>query len=245
MQIVIAGPGRSGTSLLVRLFASFGFSTSDGAWHDEANAGLEARFKGAVTNDSPEVIKDPWVFDYVNELAPASSLEVRRLIIPLRAREDAVASRMIQERGDRLERFGSDRRHWKRATASSGVPGGAVVGVSGGYVSAALSEGLWDLLEWGVRNDVDVSFLHFPRFVNDFNHLWRSLGDLIGEKCDKDSAFSSWKRIVDPQQVRVRSGRDDVYGHLSKTELVGLIERLQRKLNEAHAGPMGSEELPE
>ena len=99
MQIVIAGPGRSGTSLLVRLFASFGFSTSGGAWHDDANAGLEAPFGGIAGGVRPEVTKDPWLFNYVNELPTGSEREVRRLIIPLRAREDAGISRMIRERG--------------------------------------------------------------------------------------------------------------------------------------------------
>ena len=95
-------------------------------------------------------------------------------------------------------------------------------------MSAVFSEGLWDLLEWSARNDVDVSLLHFPRFTNDFDHLWSRLGDLIVEKCDKNFAFERRERIIDPQKIRVRLGGDEAYGHLTKAELFGLVKCLQR-----------------
>jgi hypothetical protein len=65
MRIGIAGPGRSGTTLLVRLFSEFGFRTpaENGAFDERAQAGFESRIDGT---SQYEIDKDPWFYEYVN-----------------------------------------------------------------------------------------------------------------------------------------------------------------------------------
>lgn len=227
MGVVIAGTGRAGTSLLVRLMTECGFATPGKAWHGEARAGLEARVRAG---GPLEVFKDPWFHEYFEELTPDIVQSIDPLIIPVRDRSHAVASRMVQDRGARLE--ASPRSHaWRSRTASRGIPGGIVVRASKAEVSAALGEGLWDVLEFALRRDVPIRLVHFPRFVSDFDHLWSSLGDVLERARPRDEVHACWSRTMDGAAVRIGQEDPERYAHLGREELVGLIERVGAKLD--------------
>ena len=67
MKIAIAGPGRSGTTLLVQIFKEVGFTTPPGEINEDACAGLETK----IGENSPyEVDKDPWCYEYINSGSP-------------------------------------------------------------------------------------------------------------------------------------------------------------------------------
>ena len=57
-HIVIAGPGRSGTTLLVRLFDRLGFDIGDPelGYFESAHAGLETEL---LSPEAPRVVKSP------------------------------------------------------------------------------------------------------------------------------------------------------------------------------------------
>lgn len=94
MKIAIAGPGRSGTSLLVQLLAAWGFATPghEGNWHEDAKAGLESRI-GA--DSAYEVDKDPWAYEYLDSVEDERLSEYAALIIPIRKRSSAAMSRSL------------------------------------------------------------------------------------------------------------------------------------------------------
>jgi hypothetical protein len=227
MAIVIAGPGRSGTSLLVKILTGCGFVTSGSTWYDDARAGLESRVQPA---GPLEIFKDPWFHEYAEELDPATIASIDALIIPVRSRQHAVASRLVQDRGFQLEEDRTLGTSWRWRTGDRRIPGGIVVGTSAEHVSVALGEGLWDVLEWATRNEVPLRLVHFPRYAQDFAYFWSTLGDIVQLGCGRSSAEATWKRTVDPSSVRLRNETVDPFAHLTKAELVGLVERTRAKL---------------
>ncbi len=92
VKIAISGPGRSGTSLLVRLFEAWGMHTvgTAGRWSSQAQAGLES----PITGVSPfEVDKDPMAFEYLHQFTEEELAAYDLLIVPIRRWEDVAVSR--------------------------------------------------------------------------------------------------------------------------------------------------------
>lgn len=229
MSVVIAGPGRSGTSLLVRILRDCGFEVAGAGWDEDAQAGLESRVSFGPDD---VVFKDPWLFEYVHSLDPLTIRSISSLIIPLRRRSDVVASRLVQDRGARIEADADPVSTWAWRTGERGIAGGVVVGMSAADVSTALSEALWDLVEFAIGHDIPTTFIHFPRFAEDFEYLWSTLGDVMGRVCSREDAQQSWNSNVDLNAVRLRSVAHPDLDHLRTDELVGIIERLRKKLAE-------------
>ena len=225
VRIAIAGPGRSGSSLLVLLFHEWGFSTPppDDHWFETAQAGLESR----IDAHSPyEIDKDPWAYQYLGEL-PAGVLETYdAFIVPIRDRADASLSRIVQERLHRARISESD--SWRR-DASGSVPGGAIYQTSQEAISATLEAGLWDLLEIVTRSGIQPIVLHFPRFAEDFDYLWLQISALVSSRIDEDSARTVWNQVVDPHKIRLRSTNDA--STLKERELQALVEGLHQDLH--------------
>lgn len=231
MTLIIAGTGRAGTSLLVKLLDGCGLRSEEASgWSEAAQAGLESRFTG----DGDDVVKSPWLFEYAPDLGPEAYRSIRRLIVPVRNRGSAVASRMVQERAALIESSPDDDR-WRWRTTDRAVPGGIVVGGSHRDVSATLGEGLWDLVEWATERDVPLQFIHYPRFALDFDYFWAQLGDVIGERATRAEAEAVWRTMVDPDSERLAPEIIDPYAHLTKLELVGLIDRLRVTLGRERA----------
>jgi hypothetical protein len=196
VKVVIAGAGRSGTSVLVKLFAAMGFRTNDSTvWYESARAGLES----ALRADSPEeVIKDPRLFEYCNDLNDDLRKSIANLIVPIRYRDDAVHSRIILERLHYLENPNdAEPNRWRWKTSTLGVPGGARVPLNTAMISTALAEGMWDLLEWSERGDVPTTLLHYPKFVTDFEYFWNRIGPIVTQRVDEAAARSAWSGVVD------------------------------------------------
>jgi hypothetical protein len=222
VKIAIAGPGRSGTSLLVRLFDEWGFDTPRGGdhWHEEAQAGFESRIGAGSLH---EVDKDPWAFEYIGRLDPEVLGSYDAFIVPLRDRHDAAISRSVQERWFRARHVDSDGWQWN---SWGPVPGGAVADTSVPAIEATLAKGLWDVLEAASRAGLSPIVLHFPRFVEDFDYVWAQLGHLIGDRQSPESARAAWERVVDRSKVRVEAGDEST---VEVRELRTLVELMRRE----------------
>lgn len=99
-HLIIGGTGRSGTSLLVKYLTECGLEThlsrNPNFWWDEnAEAGLENL--PLPEDDSPYVIKSPWLFECVNALVQRKDITVDAVIMPVRDLVEAAASRSILE----------------------------------------------------------------------------------------------------------------------------------------------------
>lgn len=100
-NILIAGTGRAGTTLLVQYFTALGFET--GYSFDEAmskvdrisKSGLEHSLGRTVDQGKalPYVAKSPWIGPRMGELIGEGSLRVQACIVPMRDLADAAESR--------------------------------------------------------------------------------------------------------------------------------------------------------
>jgi hypothetical protein len=199
MKIAIAGPGRSGTSLLVRLLDEFGFTTPPryGNWSEEAQAGLEAR----IGADTPyEVDKDPWAYEYFERIGNDMLRSYDALVVPIRDLEQASISRAVLERLHRARHHDQD--YWKWDSWGT-VPGGAISRATTDSIASALSVGLWQLLEKASFAGLQPIILHFPRFATDYDYFWAMMKPIILTRQSEESARRIWSEVVDPARIRI------------------------------------------
>ena len=197
-KIAIAGPGRSGTSLLVKILNAAGLNTPGSETeYDEVNAGRESR----IGADSPfDVDKDPWLFAYAESLSDEAWSEYRALIIPIRNLHDASISRSKNERVTRLV-DNPDLDEWNWDTWG-GVPGGAIGTMNAREISSVLSSGLWTLIEVATAKKIPIVLLNFPAFARDADYLWTQLGPYLPTSVTRDAFIDAWKATVRPDLAR-------------------------------------------
>lgn len=224
VRIAIAGPGRSGTSLLVQLLAAWGFTTPDGPWIDGAEAGLEARLG---SRPDLEVEKDPWAFEYIDRLEPSTLSEYDAFIIPVRRRQDAAVSRAVRDRVHRA--ISSEADHWRWDTYGV-VAGGTVFETTAEAVGNTLGKALWDLLDVVSAAGLQPTILQFPRFALDFDYLWAQLGPIVRERVDEISARTQWETVVDPSKIRITTAH---YDDTRVAELSAVVEELRTSARRA------------
>jgi hypothetical protein len=232
-KIAIGGPGRSGTSLLVKILDAAGMKTPGiDSEFAEVNAGLESR----IGISSPfDVDKDPFFYEYAAGLSDQAWSEYRALVIPIRSLRDASISRSKNERVSRIiDNPGLD--HWTWDTWGT-VPGGAVSRTNASGIGHVLSTGLWTLLEVASTKKVPIVILNFPTFARDFDYLWDQLGSHLPERITRDVLHDAWKKTVEPKLAReftskdAGPGIDEMRGMVA--DLAGRISTLKQQHSES------------
>lgn len=194
MKVAIVGPGRSGTSLLVKLFQGWGFSVPESMWFEAANAGGESK----LDPDSLwEINKDPWAYQYLQDIDLS---KFDHVIIPLRDMREAASSRVAQELFSRLDKF--DENAWKTRHVGA-APGGIIYDISTSAMSEVLSAGLWQLCLELARQGVGPILLHFPRFAEDFTYVRSQLGQIYKDRISEEGAKEVWEEICSKDKIRV------------------------------------------
>src|SRR5438128_8312469 len=99
-HLLIAGTGRAGTSLLVKILSACGLDTElnrakGPLWYEPANAGIESL--PLADADQPYVLKSPWTYQFLDELLCRKDVRIDGLIVPIRDLREAAASRIIVE----------------------------------------------------------------------------------------------------------------------------------------------------
>jgi hypothetical protein len=203
-KIAIGGPGRSGTSLLVKILDAAGMKTPGiDTEIEEVNAGRESRIGSASSFD---VDKDPWLYQYAAGLPDEVWAEYRALVIPIRNLRDASVSRSKNERVSRIM-DNPELDHWEWDTWGA-VPGGAVSRTGAIDIGHVLSEGLWTLLEVASTKNVPIVVLNFPTFARDFDYLWDQLGSHLPERITRNVLHDAWKKTVEPTLAREFTSND-------------------------------------
>jgi hypothetical protein len=223
MKIAIAGPGRSGTSVLVKLLASWGFSVPNEAhnWHETANAGLESR----LGSDNPfEVDKDPWAYQYLDKLSDEQLSKYSVLIVPIRDLENAAISRLVNDRAARHDDGTND--YWRWSDWGT-VPGGAIYSTSVTEQERLLALGLWRLLDTASSRGMKVLIISFPRFVMDFEYLWGEISPYLEKRIDKSEAKTAFDHLIDPTLTRQSTEKIE----LSLPEAIGLLELKSKSIS--------------
>lgn len=149
-RLVITGTGRAGTTWMVEWLRAAGLDCGDplSEYYDEAaRAGRE---RCALDVDAPAVVKDPWLWTYVDRLDPAT---VAVLVMPVRRLEDAAKSRQTVEGV-----LGSG--------VSAHTPGGMLYSTLTVDLTRLLSVAFYTALQWAVEHNVPVQLLDFEQMMD-------------------------------------------------------------------------------
>lgn len=186
-RLLIAGPGRSGTTALVQILATAGMSTTveQGSYFSQARAGFEAE----LCADSPEVVKSPHLTFTLPEMlngAEVDAADISGVLLPIRDLDQVAGSRTANA----LE-LGSPR--------GPGALFGTTIPTRQAEV---LALGLIDLVLALEEHGVAYRFLLYPRFTSDFDYLWSRLCPFVGAPM-RAAIQAAWLQCIDPDLARI------------------------------------------
>jgi hypothetical protein len=198
-HVVIAGTGRAGTSFLVKFLGSCGLDVGDtGVWVDNARAGLEHNL---LDEDSPYVVKDPWLFNYLHEVDMAS-VTVDALIVPIRDLFAAATSRVFQER---LDMANGEEAHRPISDVRGGADAGIVYSLDPTDQARLLAVGFHRLIHWATVEEIPLFLLDFPRAVSDRDYLIETLWPLLRAHCTVRQAHGAFVATAEPALLRIKT----------------------------------------
>ncbi len=196
---IISGTGRTGTTLLVKLFTKLGldtgFSPDDMFVSAACNAGLEWDLR---QGGAPYIVKSPWICDYIEEVVANQSLVIDYAIIPMRT----------------LEASAESRRHVERVTDPALVLPGEVVPGGLWHTSdptgqeEVLAQQLHKLLTGLAKTEARVILLHYPKLTLDFEYLFDKLQPVLGPGIERNRFLEVCRATVDRSLVH-RFADDD------------------------------------
>lgn len=239
-HLLIAGTGRSGTSFLVRYLSALGLDTyfsrhGDAFWDDNANAGLE-NLPLLQDNDAlPYVIKSPFLYQYIDELLASDDIKIDAVILPMRDLMEAAQSRVIVELRALYGRFPGMANYEQTWDAWAATPGGVIYSLNPLDEARILAVGFHQVVERLSRAGVPMLFLHFPRMIEDADHLYNALKPVLPDGVTLDAARAVHAQVADQEKVRVRpAARDDVLDNAALkrevTRLSAELAKLQARL---------------
>lgn len=206
-HLLIAGTGRAGTSLLVRILHACGLDTEisrrDGAvfWDDHANAGIENI--PIVGADHPYVVKSPFSYQFIRELLARPDINLDGVLIPVRDLDEAVASRIVLElrhRYEHLVEFASQVEETWRDWGT--VPGGVTYSLEPLDQARILAHSLHRIIEPLVDGEIPIHFLKFPKFTQDIEYLHRRLMPVLPAEVSFAEFSSRVAPVIDVGKVR-------------------------------------------
>jgi hypothetical protein len=186
-HVLIAGPGRSGTTLLVRLLDALGFDTGADRlrYFEGANAGLEANVLGP---EAAHVVKNPSLSWRLREMLESGQLAPERiewLVIPLRRLDQVAASRVRRTIEQR----------------DLNAPGGLVGTRKPRQQHERLAGLSYGLFETAALYELPLVVLEYPRFARDPAYAFRRLRPLLGDRSEAEFE-AAWHAVVDPDLLR-------------------------------------------
>ena len=207
-HLLIAGPGRAGTSFLVEYLDKLGLETEIArsgyrSWHERARAGLETRPMVTSAKRWPYVIKTPWAFEFIDQLLAQNDVALDAVFIPVRDLVQAAASRVIVERcaiyenAPWMARLESVWESWAE------TPGGVVYSLNALDQARILAIGFQRLVQRLVEVDVPIILLAFPRLVQDSEYLFRKIREFLPAHVTRETAEAAHRAVARPDLVRV------------------------------------------
>lgn len=187
-HVLITGPGRAGTTLLVRLFGRVGLDIGTPTWgyYEGAKAGLETDLLAA---DAPYVVKKPdltWELRGLLESGAVEPAWIEWLVVPLRDLSQAAASRVAVS----------------ARAKSTQAAGGVILSRWPGRQPGDLAKATYGLFETAALYEIPLVTLEYPRFARDVAYAWRRLEPIVGDAADEAAFSNAWREVVDPSLVR-------------------------------------------
>jgi hypothetical protein len=208
-HLLIGGTGRAGTSFLVQYLTGVGLDThlshkGGNAWWDEsANAGLEDFPFGPGADALPYVIKQPYLYEMIDQMIESDQVGIDGVIVPMRGLVEAATSRTLNEMRSSYERIPAMSSFEKTWETIGHTPGGVVFSLNPIDQARLLAVGFHLLLERLVHADIPVVFLDFPRLVEDADYLFAKLRPFIPENVTLEHARATHAKLADPSKIRI------------------------------------------
>ena len=183
-HIGICGTGRSGTTLLVRIFHSAGLDTGftreqiDETEKHVSRAGLERRANRKSAASLPDIVKSPTLHLWASRGIKEGWLKFDLIIVPIRDIDNVLSSRTYVS-------IMSIRDYLSGQKSRGGYFGGIQNIFSQRRV---LLETFFHNISMAVDHRIPITFLSFPRFARDEQYFVETLGPVLETMRGMDSA---------------------------------------------------------
>lgn len=196
-KVIITGPGRSGTTLIMQLLTKLGFDTGFGRQSmqisDISQAGLEQGLFTKPHRKAPltpnYIIKSPLISDNLALGCERGDLVVDHVYIPIRALDQVARSRA------------------RVSEIEANHPGGLDQGLDMETQMNHTARSLYTLLDTIARYDLPHSFIAFPRLTEDPRYLYDKL-DFLCCGLEYDQFRQAFDALVNPALVHRFEGED-------------------------------------
>jgi hypothetical protein len=206
-HLLIAGTGRAGTSVLVRILTACAFDTElsrngEGAsWDQTASAGLESI--PLLPGAHPYVVKSPWSYQYIRQLLDDPTTRLDGVLVPVRRLEDAAASRIVLEIQQAYRNLPALLDFEEMWTEWAAVSGGVIYSLQPLDVGRVLAHSFHRLIETLVEREIPIYFLAFPRFCTDLDYLRRALAPVLPAEIDEATFKERVAPVIELDKIRV------------------------------------------
>lgn len=182
-HVIITGPGRSGTTMLMELLTHLdldtGYDKKDVLDQKDkiSRAGLE---RMNIFFGSPYIIKNPNFVNIMHPILRDSRIKIDRLFMPIRDLEEAAESRRVAE--------------------NLGAPTGGLIATDSmkkGDQENVLSTQFWSLIEISSQYQVPITFINYPLMTQDSEYLYNKLKPIL-EDITLEKFNRVFKKVVQP-----------------------------------------------
>jgi hypothetical protein len=197
-KIIITGPGRSGTTFVIRMLTRLGFDTGfkpkDEYYISKLRAGCEWNVPIDFDNDSPKkirraldkaprVLKSPqWSF-VIKGMVAMSVLEVDHVLVPLRDIDIAAASRLD---------VGLD---WLVDPTLTGAR-------KAQDQASIMAMALGRVIEACYVFNIPCTMMKFPLFVQDMDYCYTKMKHIAEIEIKRGEFKKWWKKLANPDQIK-------------------------------------------
>ena len=210
-HILIAGTGRSGTTLLVKLLEELGLETKSETkgnhYSEQANAGNESF---PLLSNAPYICKSPWLYEYYEEVLNKKDIVVDAIILPIRDLDECTLSRFRQ---DYLSIYNTEEttEHFGKKDPINSVnkfPGGNHFELDYQHQKKFLALNFFEIYQKSLEHQIPIIPLLFPKFVTDFEYFHENLQLLFkirdSKAPPKKEIYKAFTKIVDTKKVTIK-----------------------------------------
>ena len=214
-HVLITGPGRSGTTMLVELLERLGLETR--VDHDRYDSVARAGLEWSLTDpDPPYVVKNPKASVRLQDWIDRGVVEPGDLdLVVVAVRDLSAAARSRAEVSAQRRRVGApgglDGVRWARGQESE------------------LARQLGRLVLTLAEHEIPHVLLAYPRSVRDPQYCYRALRPVLAD-IGPDEFEAAWREIVRPELVHDYAGAPPTYRQSVALFARDVVRRVRRKI---------------